>query len=262
LTGLPFLGSDYTIVPGKDNDPLNGVSTFDLVLINKHILGLEPLSTPYKMIAADANNSRSITTFDIVELRKLILGIYTELPNNTSWRFVDEAYSFPNASNPFQDIFPETVQLADLQSNKSDIDFVSVKVGDVNNNAVTSTLTSIEDRTDGTLLFDVQERSVKAGETFTVHFKAAEKVQGYQFTMNYNNLEVMDIVPGTNMKVDNFAVFANEGALTTSWDGNAAAEFAVTFRAKAGGNLSQMLGVSSRITKAEAYNDVQRIDCR
>ena len=104
------------------------------------------------------------------------------------------------------------------------------------------------------MLFDVEERSVKAGETFTVNFKAAEKVQGYQFTMNYNNLEVMDIVPGTNMKVDNFAVFAKEGALTTSWDGDAAAEFAVTFRAKSGGNLSQMLGVSSRITKAEAYN--------
>jgi hypothetical protein len=61
-------------------------------------------------------------------------------------------------------------------------------------------------------LFDVQERTVKAGETFTVNFKAAEKVQGYQFTLNYNNLEVMDIVkPGANMKVDNFGVCFNEG---------------------------------------------------
>ncbi|MBK6931828.1 MAG: hypothetical protein IPH12_13575 [Saprospirales bacterium] len=107
LAGIPLLG-DFTLTPGKDNDPLNGVSTFDLVLINKHILGLEPLNTPYRMIAADANNSRSITTFDIVELRKLILGIYTELPNNTSWRFVDKAYQFPNANNPFQTLFPET----------------------------------------------------------------------------------------------------------------------------------------------------------
>jgi hypothetical protein len=50
--------------------------------------------------------------------------------------------------------------------------------------------------------------------------------------------------------------------LTTSWDGDAAAEFAVTFRAKAGGNLSQMLGVSSRITKAEAYNaEDDRLQC-
>ncbi|MBK8425771.1 MAG: hypothetical protein IPL27_07220 [Lewinellaceae bacterium] len=91
---------NYTLTPTKDDNPLNGVSTYDLVLIAKHILGLEPLTTPYKMIAADANRSGSITSFDIVEFRKLILGIYDELPNNTSWRFVDKTYSFPNPANP------------------------------------------------------------------------------------------------------------------------------------------------------------------
>ncbi|MCK6695846.1 MAG: hypothetical protein L6Q97_27535, partial [Thermoanaerobaculia bacterium] len=30
LSGVPFLGN-YTLTPTKDNDPLNGVSTFDLV---------------------------------------------------------------------------------------------------------------------------------------------------------------------------------------------------------------------------------------
>ncbi|MBK6931819.1 MAG: T9SS type A sorting domain-containing protein [Saprospirales bacterium] len=253
LAGIPLLG-DFTLTPGKDNDPLNGVSTFDLVLINKHILGLEPLNTPYRMIAADANNSRSITTFDIVELRKLILGIYTELPNNTSWRFVDKAYQFPNANNPFQTLFPETKQIAAMQSSMNDEDFVSVKVGDVNGNAVTSSLVNADDRTAGTLLFDVEERAVKAGEVFTVNFRASEKVQGYQFTMNYNNLEMVEVVPGANMTTDNFGVFPTEGALTTSWDGNTVGEFSLTFRAKATGQLSQMLGVSSRITRAEAYN--------
>src|SRR5690606_38908605 len=77
ITGLPFLPSNYSILPVKDDNPLNGVTTFDLVLISKHILGSEPLNSPYKMIAADANKSGSITTFDIVEFRKLILGIYT-----------------------------------------------------------------------------------------------------------------------------------------------------------------------------------------
>ena len=253
LNGIPFLGN-YTLTPTKDNDPLNGVSTFDLVLINKHILGLEPLTTPYKMIAADANNSRSLTTFDIVELRKLILGIYTELPNNTSWRFVDKSFSFPNQNNPFQTIFPETKQIADMQASMMNEHFVSVKVGDVNGNAVASSLTSTEDRTAGTLLFDVEDRAVKAGETFTVNFKAAEKVQGYQFTMNYTNLDVVEVVPGANMTTGNFGVFSTDHALTTSWDGDTQAEFGVTFRAKADGSLSKMLGVSSRITKAEAYN--------
>ncbi|MCK6693661.1 MAG: T9SS type A sorting domain-containing protein, partial [Thermoanaerobaculia bacterium] len=254
FNGVPYQG-DYTVTPTKDNDPLNGVSTFDLVLINKHILGLEPLNSPYKMIAADANNSRSITTFDIVELRKLILGIYNELPNNTSWRFVDGAYSFPNPLNPFMDIFPETKQIADMQVSMFDQDFVAVKVGDVNNNAVTSSLTSVQDRTDGTLLFDVQDRKVKAGETFTVNFKAAEKVLGYQFTLYFPNLEVTDVTGGAEMSMTNFGIFNSEHALTTSFDNeHTVGEFTVTFRAKAAGSLSEMLTVSSRITKAEAYD--------
>ena len=252
FAAVPTQGN-YTVTPSKDNDPLNGVSTFDLVLINKHILGLEPLNTPFKMIAADANNSRSITTFDIVELRKLILGIYTELPNNTSWRFVDKSYNFPNAANPFETLFPETKQIADMQANMDAENFVSVKTGDVNGNALTNILQTADDRTAGTLLFDVEDRQVKAGETFTVNFKATEKVLGYQFTMNFPNLEVVDITGG-NVKAENFGVFAADNALTTSWNGDAQAEFGVTFRAKANGTLSQMLGVSSRITKAEAYS--------
>jgi hypothetical protein len=74
------------------------------------------------------------------------------------------------AQNPFQTIFPETKQLADLQASALNESFVSVKVGDVNGNAVTSSLMTVNDRTDGTLLFDVQDRSVKAGETFTVKY--------------------------------------------------------------------------------------------
>ncbi len=58
------------------------------------------------MIAADANRSGSITSFDIVEFRKLILGIYDELPNNTSWRFVDKSYFVPEPIQPLPDSVP------------------------------------------------------------------------------------------------------------------------------------------------------------
>jgi len=122
------------VIPEKDDNPLNGVTTYDLVLISQHILSIEPFDSPYKMIAADANKSGSITSFDIVELRKLILGIYTELPNNTSWRFVDKSFSFPNPNNPFQTAFPEGINCLTFPS--SGHDFVGVKVGDVNNTAM------------------------------------------------------------------------------------------------------------------------------
>ena len=245
------LASNSTVTPEKDDNPLNGVSTYDLVLISKHILGIQSLDSPYKMIAADANKSGSITTFDIVEIRKLILGIYNELPNNTSWRFVDKSYNFPNVNNPFAAQFPENKSIVNLSTNLLNEDFVSVKVGDVNGNAIANSAMSSDDRSTGTLLFDVDDKSVTAGETFTVSLTAAEAVAGYQFTMNHPGLEVVDITPGSNMSSGNFGIFTD--AITTSFDGANQGAFSVTFRATKGGKLSEMLSVSSRITKAEAY---------
>ncbi|MCB0684324.1 MAG: hypothetical protein KDC32_25950, partial [Saprospiraceae bacterium] len=47
-----LLGQDYTVAPFLDEDADNGVSTYDLVLISRHILGVELLNSPYKLIAA------------------------------------------------------------------------------------------------------------------------------------------------------------------------------------------------------------------
>ncbi len=99
------------------------------------------------------------------------------------------------------------------------------------------------------------DRTVQAGEEVVVEFQAAEKMAGYQFTLNFNGLEVAEVLPGANLSNENFAVFAAEKAITTSVDGNNGA-FAVRFRATKSGSLSEMLTVGSRITRAEAY-DVQ-----
>ncbi|MBL0102221.1 MAG: hypothetical protein IPP49_21100 [Saprospiraceae bacterium] len=41
-------GQDYQITASKGGDYLNGVSTLDLVLIQRHILGIQTLDSPYK----------------------------------------------------------------------------------------------------------------------------------------------------------------------------------------------------------------------
>jgi hypothetical protein len=102
-------GGDFTVTPQLDKNHLNGVSTFDLVLIQKHILRVVALNNPYRMIATDVNNSKSITTLDLITLRKLILNIDQTFQHNTSWRFVDATYQFPNAGNPWAAVFPEKV---------------------------------------------------------------------------------------------------------------------------------------------------------
>ena len=77
-------------------------------------LNIVPLGSPYRLIAADANRSNSVTTFDLVEIRKLILQINSDFPNNTSWRFVDGSYQFPNPANPWTAPFPEVININDL----------------------------------------------------------------------------------------------------------------------------------------------------
>lgn len=124
-----------TITPYKNTNPLNGVTTLDLALITKHILGLDSLDTPYKIIAANANGDLSVTTFDVVTLRKLILGIIDTLPV-TSWRFVDKNYTFPDPSNPFVPAFPTSATIPNVGTNSNHLaNFVAIKVGDVNNTA-------------------------------------------------------------------------------------------------------------------------------
>ena len=81
------INNNYKVTASKGGDYLNGVSTLDLVYIQRHILGIQPLTNPYLLIVADADNNGKVTVNDLSELRKLILGVYTELPSNASWRF-------------------------------------------------------------------------------------------------------------------------------------------------------------------------------
>ncbi len=132
-------GGSYEIKPLDCQDgALNGLTTFDVVLISKHLAGIELLNSPYKIIAADLDNSGDVGTLDTIVLRSLILGISTQLPDG-NWRFVPKNYTFPNPLDPFTPAYPQSVFIANLQAPTDlDGDFIAIKVGDVNVTAVAS----------------------------------------------------------------------------------------------------------------------------
>lgn len=123
--------TDYTLDPVKEGDYLDGVSTLDLVMIQRHILAISPLSSAYKVIAADVNGDNKVSASDLVELRKLILGIYSELPTGESWRFIDKSKTFINPTKPFP--YTSDMVMEQLDHNEMGVDFIALKVGDVNN---------------------------------------------------------------------------------------------------------------------------------
>lgn len=121
----------YSVSVTSNANHQDGVTTLDAVLIQKHILGEQLLDSPYKLLAADVNQSAVINETDIDEVSNVIYGVTLEFPNNNAWRFYPASYQFPDPSNPWLEAIPEVINLSDLSSDQT-IDFVGVKTGDVN----------------------------------------------------------------------------------------------------------------------------------
>lgn len=129
-------GYDYTLTADKVDKAVNGVSTYDLLLITQHILGKKPLNSPYQMLAADVNQSGTISTLDILKIRKVILNIDTTFEGGKSWLFVDAKHRFKNPSNPWAESIPKFIQFNDLDKSVGDAGFIGIKLGDVNGSAI------------------------------------------------------------------------------------------------------------------------------
>jgi hypothetical protein len=249
LNAVP-IAADVTITPIKDIDHANGVDMLDVLKVQRHILGLEPIDNPYRQIAADVNNTRSITSSDIVEMRKLILGSYTSLPAVGSWRFVEKSFQFPITANAFSTVFPEMITIANINDSKDNADFEAIKSGDVTGNAIYNNIQSVDERTNATLYLDAQDQDVAAGQTFTLTFKAASAVEAAQFTLLLNGCAVKS----TDLQDQTFAL--HTGAMTVATE--KLNQFSVTFVAEKGGKVSQMVRISDKITPAAAFAAGQR----
>lgn len=264
------LGYDYTFTPDHNVDPLNGVTTFDIVLMTKHILNITPFDSPYEYIAADVNNNGSVTTADVVQLRQMILQIFSEFPSNSSWRFVEASHSFDDPTDPWSPMYPEFYNINDLSADMMDVDFVAVKTGDVNGSASTDFTggSTIEDRgQNDELTFVVDDENVLAGETFRVAFKANNFINllGYQFALGFDAeaAEMIDIEMGelTSLTKANFGLtMLEEGIITTSWDNtkntlhdNNTVLFTLVFQANTNLSISELLNISTTSMTAEAY---------
>ena len=94
----------------------NAITAFDLVTIQKHILGITEMSDAYRLIAADVTSDGKITAFDLVTIRKLILGLIETLPNNA----------------PSYKSIPEKLSLIPKPGNEVPLEFTVFKMGNVN----------------------------------------------------------------------------------------------------------------------------------
>jgi uncharacterized repeat protein (TIGR01451 family) len=269
FTHIP-LGLVYTITPQRNDDHRNGVSTLDLVHIQKHLLGLEVFTSPYQYIAADANNSESVSAIDLIEIRKLILGLQDEYTENQSWRFVQKGIEMA-PGNPWP--FNEKIDLDYMNPESgSAMDFIGVKIGDINN-SVQANAGQVLPRFAGRNIHvkAFGKGNLEQGEEVEVELEFPEVVSGFQWTMELGGLEFVEVTSDDILINHQNVGILGETMLTMSWNGNISGSnhdqegmsIKIKFKVTQSGRLINMIDLTSKVTHAEAYSlngDVQDVN--
>ncbi|MBK8392476.1 MAG: T9SS type A sorting domain-containing protein [Saprospiraceae bacterium] len=256
--GAVPIGIDYTVKAYLNENYKNGVNTLDLVHIQRHILALKKLTSPYKMIAADASGDAAVRVEDLVALRKLILGVTVDIPGNTSWRFVDASQEMGETPWPFNEVMSH----ASIKEGSVD-NFIAVKIGDVDGSAKTGLKgeNEVTPRNSGVTL-STEDRMVKKGEVVEVQLSADQftEIYGFQMAMKLKGLTLVN-AEGRGIEIgdDNYATPISN-VMTMSWSSANAKSVSegstvmtMRFKATQDGRLSQMMELSNEVLRSEAY---------
>ncbi|MBK8736987.1 MAG: T9SS type A sorting domain-containing protein [Saprospiraceae bacterium] len=124
LTGV------YSYKFRKLSEPLLGISTKDILLIQKHILQIKKFSDTLSVFAADALGNYNVAGSDMSEIRKLILGVIPNFTKMDPWVFLRQDYlTGLNQNTLLRDILFTGANVNALP--KQNIDVLALKIGDV-----------------------------------------------------------------------------------------------------------------------------------
>jgi lysyl endopeptidase len=125
-------GAALSFALDRTDEANNGVSIIDLIAIQRHILTVDLLDTPYALLAADVDGTGDISVLDLIFIRKVILGIDLEFPGRPLWQFYPENLTFDDPDDPFGTSIPDVFNINNFPGSITDQNFIGVKTGDVN----------------------------------------------------------------------------------------------------------------------------------
>ena len=264
-------GGSYAVHLTKNNDKVkaNGVSVIDLLQIQSHLLNKVKLNSPYKLIAADVNNSGTITTLDILTMKRLIMGLDTTFPGNRLWAFVDSAYRFPDSTKPFP--YKDSIMVNNLTSNQVINSFIGLKLGDVNYDWDASKQRTTRQVVKPLELFYQPVTSREAATIrIPIRVNNFKELMGLQYTLNFNPSQLSFLsVENNRLGIEYATNHSAEGTLSFLWSDDqlqakTLADSSLLLElvfAKTGGNQQMIdaISLSSDITPIEAWdaNNVQ-----
>ncbi len=202
------LYNSFMLKPEKMDEPNKGVNTLDMVYIQRHILSVKKLETPYQLLAADVNNDKKIDISDLVGLRKIILGVNADYGTNRPWRFIPYDFTFEDPYQPFDLV--EYKAYDQLLSDQLEQDFLMFKVGDVDANYSSAQLFGRSKRRHS---FNLEQ------EGNDVVFRAGEDIDVSGLQMAITADVKSNLVSG-KMEIDGQQVFRTGNEIRLAWTKN------------------------------------------
>ncbi len=261
------IADQINITPSRDGDLLANVTTFDIVLMNRHILNITTLDSPYKIIAADINKSNSITAFDLVLVQRSILGLSQEFPGNTSWRFLPASYEFIDPTNPFGEDFPELLTINGFSGDLGNQDFIGVKIADVSYTISDGSFVgTAKNRTAKHLALSIIDQHFETGTTIKVPVQVENinTYSGFQFALSFDpstlHFEGLSSTNGIPLTANNLSYqHIEKGKLLVSWVAGMEQTlsidqlFELSFTSQQKGQLKDLLSLDNQFLQSESY---------
>jgi hypothetical protein len=189
------------------------------VLLQRQLIQGQTLKSPLQLLAADIDNSGTISIRDLLELRKLVINLTPKFEKNTSWRFIPTHFIFPDSSNPWKTPFPEEINFPAIFKDTT-ASFTAVKIGDLSGDAPLNQVPGVQFRREVSpwhLFYSVTENPTNREFLVSFFFNEKNKPDGFQSTIQWNPrfLNNVSFIPGS-LTADYVNIEAERGLLNVS----------------------------------------------
>jgi hypothetical protein len=281
LADVPFIDSlfAYKITPKRTTSLRNGVTTLDIAIIARLVLGTDTtlLTNPYRMVAADVNGDGSIDAIDMLILRRFILNIDAQFRLVPHWVFIPQTYTLPATPPQLSEILQSYYINPNALGNPYLYKFWAVKMGDVNNSYDPTTdfireipTDQIQTRSEG-LTLTTGNILLEEGTLYDIPIKASKSTtcMGFQGSFCLKNVSHTEGSPFVNLESTTLQNFdennfnaSKNGQITFSWNAAKNQQFdpntpllTLRFKAPKSGQLSDILQLNSAITPALSFDE-------
>jgi len=260
VAGLYDLGEisekdPHAVTPSLEGNPTAGLSTLDMILVQRHLLDIKRFDSPYKIIASDVNRDQRISSLDLLHMRRAVLHLESDFDHHPPWRFVDDQQYFRDRRYPMEEDLPMDFFVT---YDNPILDLIAVKVGDVNGSVELPNDHLSSGRSVVSLLVDDQQ--IEENDNVTVEFRlSADKIlSGYQMTISFNQDFLSFIDMTTYDQGEVYLNLMEPGLLLITSLGEAELNrndflAQIKFRSSRKGQLSELLSAQNNPVESELY---------